>query len=170
MYHLKSSQLDGPVDDEQEGGDGPTGENYLAGFFEPGVAPHAAVQAVDLVADQGHDYHDEEEEGEVPAVRRWGDVAPEEHLRSAVAGQDADGVQHHEEDLCPHAAEREPGSDARGCRQTGSAARPRLRRAPARRDRPRVLSSRHPDHRRRSEHRQSHQSVALRPRPHVAPT
>ena len=104
MYHLKSSQLDGPVDDEQEGGDGPTGENYLAGFFEPGVAPHAAVQAVDLVADQGHDYHDEEEEGEVPAVRRWGDVAPEEHLRSAVAGQDADGVQHHEEDLCPHTA------------------------------------------------------------------
>ena len=167
--HLKPRQLDRAVDDEQEGGDRPAGEDYLTGFFEPGVTPHTAVQAVDLVTEQGDEYHDEEEKREVPAVRRWCDVAPEEDLRSAVARQDTDGVQHHEEELRPHPAGENRNPMREVVPEPVWLPAPSSR-VPARWTRARVLSSRHPDHRRRSERCQSLQSVALRPRLHVAPT
>ena len=84
VHHLISGQLDGRVDDEEDGGHRPAREDHLTGFFEPGMTPHAAVQAVDLIADQGHDHHDEHEELEVPAVRGRGDIAPVEDFGRAV--------------------------------------------------------------------------------------
>ena len=68
------------------------------------MAPHAAVQAVDLIADQRHDHHDEHEELEVPAVFGWGDIAPVEDFGGAVPGHHAGGVEHHEEELGAHPA------------------------------------------------------------------
>ena len=66
------------------------------------MPPHAAVQTVDLIADQGHDDHEEHEELEMPAVGSWGDIAPVEDLGRAVPGHDAGGVEHHEEELGAH--------------------------------------------------------------------
>ena len=104
VQQLISGEPDERIDDQEDGGDRHGREDHLACFFEPGVLPHAAVQPVHPVADQGHDHHDEHEDAEVPAVLGRGDVAPVEDFGRAVRRHHAGGVEHHEEEPGAHLA------------------------------------------------------------------
>ena len=137
VNHLISSELDRRVDDEQDGGHSRARENDLTSFFESGMTPHAAVQAVDLIADHRHDDDDEHEEFEMPAVGRWSDIAPVEDFGRAVPGHDAGCVEHHEEDLGAYPAGQNWESDV-----TESTVGLQSLRAPSRPDPPGGLSLR----------------------------
>ena len=109
QHHSRVEQLipgqpDERIHDHEDGGDRDGREDHLACLFEPGVLPHAPVQPVHAVADEGHDHHDEDEDAEVPAVLGRRDVAPVEDLGRAVRRHHAGGVEDHEEQLGAHLA------------------------------------------------------------------
>ena len=76
-------------------------EQELTGLVGPGVPPHPAVEAEELVADDGDDDGDGEEAGEVEPVAARGPVAEVGDLGQAVAHDHGDGVEDHEEDGRP---------------------------------------------------------------------
>ena len=109
QHHSRVEQLipgqpDERIHDHEDGGDGDGREDHLPCLFQPGVLPHAPVQPVHAVADEGHDHHDEDEDAEVPAVLGRCDVAPVEDLGHAVRRHHAGGVEDHEEQLGAHLA------------------------------------------------------------------
>src|SRR6185437_3610846 len=119
VQHLVAGDLDRYVNQEQHGGHRAAREDHLTCLFEPGVAPHAAVQSVDLVAGQRGGERDEHEEREVPAVLIGGDVAPVEDFGRAVTGDDTDRVEYHEKELCAHAAGQDGDAAGKRYRRVG---------------------------------------------------
>ena len=79
-------------------------QDQLAGLLDTGVAPHAAVEAEDVVGDQGDDHAPRGGTRRSAASSGPGLVAEVGDLGQAVAGDDAEGVEQDEDDPGPDPA------------------------------------------------------------------